>query len=352
MKDRRDFLKTALTGAVLLGSQSKLGLAGVTSHSAIPDHQDQFTHRTEPGRSRVVIARDPALHGPAGQLDEKRVLELLDRAIAAYTGREKPTEAWRHILPQGGPDKVIGLKTNGLGGKGISTHAVLALAIAERLQWAGIKAGNIIIWDRNARDLEACGFTINTDPSRVRCFGSDVSGFEDQPVAVEPITYGAAANARLSKILTRQCDMVIGLPILKDHSGAGVTFAMKNMYGVVQRPDQLHAGGCNPSVADLNSIPAIREKVRFTIGDAMTSVYDGGPGFHPERLWQPNALIVGEDRVAIDHTAWQLLERKRAEVGMPTLEAAGRPPRYIATAADAEHKLGFNKPEHINLVEI
>jgi len=33
MKDRRDFLKTALTGAVLLGSQSKLGLAGVTTIS-------------------------------------------------------------------------------------------------------------------------------------------------------------------------------------------------------------------------------------------------------------------------------------------------------------------------------
>ena len=42
---------------------------------------------------------------------------------------------------------------------------------------------------------------------------------------------------------------------------AGVTFAMKNMYGVVERPHDLHGGGCNPGVADLNCIPAIREKV-------------------------------------------------------------------------------------------
>ncbi len=41
--------------------------------------------------------------------------------------------------------------------------------------------------------------------------------------------------------------------------------------------------------------------------------------------------------MALDHTAWQMIERKRAEAGMPTLEAAGRPPRYIATAADAAH---------------
>jgi uncharacterized protein (DUF362 family) len=188
--------------------------------------------------------------------------------------------------------------------------------------------------------------TINTDPSRIRCYGSDVAGFEDQP------TVWGTASVKFSKILTRECDMVIGLPILKDHNLAGVTFSMKNMYGVVQRPSELHANGCNPSVADLNRIPVVRDKVRLTIGDAMSSVYEGGPSFHPEHLWQPNALIVGEDRVAVDHTAWQIIERKRAEAGLPTLEAAGRPPHYIATAADAEHNLGFNDPKRINLMEI
>ena len=220
------------------------------------------------------------------------MLDLLDRAIAAYTGRDHPVDAWKHIITRGGAqEKVIGLKTNGLGGKGISTHLALVLAIAERLQQAGVKPGNILVWDRNARDLEACGLTINTDPARIRCYGSDVSGFEDQPVS------WGTASVRLSKILTRECAMVINLPILKDHELSGVTFSMKNMYGVVQRPFELHANGCNPGVADLNCIPAIREKVRFTIGDAMSSVYQGGPSFHPEHLWYPNALVVGEDRV-------------------------------------------------------
>jgi uncharacterized protein (DUF362 family) len=335
MKNRRDFLKTAVTGAVLLGAHRAQGLARSLDQHA------------ESGKSKVVVARDPDLHGTGAQLDEKRVQALLDRAIASYTGRDKPVEAWKHIIsPFGGQDKVIGLKTNGLGGKGISTHAVLAMAIAERLQQAGVKPGNILVWDRNARDLEACGFTINTDPSRIRCYGNDVSGFEDQQES------WGVARIKLSKILTRECAMVIGLPILKDHSGAGVTFAMKNMYGVVDHPQSLHAGNCNPGVADLNCIPAIREKVRFTIGDAMTSVYDGGPGFHPERLWQPNALIVGEDRVAVDYTAWQMIARKRAEAGVPTLEAAGRPPHYIATAADQAHRLGTNDPTHIHLMEV
>lgn len=336
MSNRREFLQAAATGALVLGSQSKLALAGMLDPQG------------ESGKSRVVVAKDAELHGPAGNTtskpDEKRVLALLDRSIAAYTGLDNPVAAWKHIVPEG---QVIGIKTNGLGGRGICTHAVLVMAICERLQQAGVKPGNIVIWDRNARDLQACGLTINTDPSRVRCFGSDVSGYEDQPVA-----FGSAVNVKLSKILTRECGMVIGVPILKDHQLSGVTFAMKNMYGVVQKPFELHGGGCNPGVADLNCIPVVRDKVRFTIGDAMSSVYDGGPGFQPERLWYPNALIVGEDRVAVDHTAWQMIERKRAAEGLKTLEGAGRPPHYIATAADATHKLGVNDPQRIHLMEV
>ncbi len=335
MKSRRDFLKEAATGAVVLGSQSTAGLAAMLDQHAAA------------GKSKVVIARDAALHGQSTKPDEHRVLQLLDRAVAAYTGRDKPVEAWKHIVAQGGgQNKVIGLKTNGLGGRGISTHLALVLAVAERLQQAGVKPGNILVWDRNARDLEACGLTINTDPSRIRCYGSDVTGFEDTTES------WGIANPRLSKILTRECAMVINLPILKDHSGAGVTFALKNMYGVLQRPQELHGGGCNPGIADLNCCATIRQKIRLTIGDAMSSVYEGGPGFHPEHLWYPNALMVGEDRVAMDQVAWGMLERKRAEAGLPTLEAAGRPPRYIATAADAAHRLGTNDLKRIQLVEI
>jgi len=331
MNNRREFLKAAAAGAVLLSSNSKLGLAAA------------LDARTEAGKSKVVVARDAALHSASGQLDEKRVQALLDRAIATYTGINRPVEAWKHIVPVG---KVIGIKVNGLGGRGISTHFALVMAVCERLQQAGVKPGEIIVWDRNARDLQACGLTINTDPSRIRVYGNDVAGYDDQQVA------WGSARIRLSKILSRDCAMVLNLPILKDHSGAGITFSMKNMYGVVDRPQSLHSGYCNPGVADLNCIPAIREKVHFTIGDAMTSVYEGGPGFHPEHLWRPNALIVGEDRVAVDHTALQMLNRKRAEVGMPTFEAADRTPSYIATAADAKHNLGTNDPKRIHLMEV
>ena len=87
------------------------------------------------------------LRGPSAQPDEQRVLNLLDRAIAAYTGHAKPVECWKSLVPM---DKVIGLKVNGLGSKGIATHPALIMAVAERLQQAGVKPGNIVVWDQNA----------------------------------------------------------------------------------------------------------------------------------------------------------------------------------------------------------
>ncbi|MGA8729768.1 MAG: DUF362 domain-containing protein [Terracidiphilus sp.] len=332
MKSRREFLKKAATGALVLASRSKPGLASILDREVTP------------GVSKVVVAKDPQLHRPNAQLDEKRVIELLDTAMTAYTGRVHPVDAWKRIVPVG---KVIGLKVNTVGLKPIATHLSLVLAICERLQQSGVKAGNILVWERTAEELEAGGFTINTDRSRIRCYGSDVAGFEDQ------VESWGVVRVRLSKILTRECGMVLNLPVLKDHANSGVTFAMKNMYGAIKMEDlkSMHSDFCNPAIADLNCIPEIRDKVRMTIGDAISAQYEGGPLFHPEHLWHPNALIVGEDRVAVDHTAWTMIERKRADLGLPTLAAAGRAPAYIATAADADHRLGTNDPQRFQLVE-
>ena len=332
MKSRRDFLKETAAGAFLLGAQNKFA-------SAIA--LNQTTHA---GKSRIIKATDESLRGQGNQPDEKRVLALLDRAMAAYTGRDKPVEAWKRILPRDG--KVIGLKINCAGSKGISTHPVLIDAIAERLQQAGIRPGNIVVWDLSAKWLESAGFSIKTDPNRVRYYGGDTAGWEEEPVACGPV------KIHLAKILTRECAMVINLPVLKEHGMTGVTFAMKNLYGAVQHPQDLHSGRGNPGVADLHRIPVVRNKVWFTVGDAISAQYEGGPGFRPEHVWYPNALIVGEDRVALDTIAWQLLDRKREEIGLPTLEAAGKPPSFIATAADSQHKLGTNDPKRISLMEI
>ncbi|MGA8042964.1 MAG: DUF362 domain-containing protein, partial [Terracidiphilus sp.] len=123
------------------------------------------------------------------------------------------------------------------------------------------------------------------------------------------------------------------------------------MYGVIHNPNKYHPNGCNPYIADVNMLPEIRGKLRLHICDATTACYEGGPAFKPQFAWQENALIVSEDPVALDQTGWQMIEKKRAQIGMKTLTADDRAPRYITTAADAEHRLGICDSRRIELIE-
>ena len=328
---RRDFLRTCITGTAVLS---------VSSGGALLDAAEQTSALA---KSKVVVARDPVLRGAASTVDSQRVLKLLDQAMQTLFGADHPAESWKKMVR---PGERVGLKVNALGGRAFSINLQLVEAICERLQEAGIKARDIIIFDRDTEELERSGFHISTEGNRIQCFGTDQLGYED-----DLVTYGSVGS-RLSKILSRNCDVLINLPVLKDHDGAGVSMALKNMYGVIHNPNKYHPNGCNPYIADVNMLPDIRTKMRLTICDATTATYEGGPGYKPQYSWKNNALIVSPDPVALDYVGWQMIERKRAEKGLKTLEAEKRAPLYIATAADAQHRLGTNDPKRIAVVEV
>ena len=328
---RRDFLKKCVTGAAVLGASGRVGLLAAAEEGAAL------------AKSRVVIARDAMLRGVGTTVDSRRMVTLLDRAMQALFDRDNPNETWKKLVR---PGERVGLKVNALGGRGLSSNLQLVEAICERLQEAGIKASDIVVWDRDSDELEHVGFHVATGGNRVQCFGTDRVDYEQ-----ELVTHGSVGS-RLSKILTQRCDVLINVPVLKDHDGAGVTIALKNMYGVIHNPNKYHPNGCNPYIADLNMLPEIRTKMRLTICDATTASYEGGPGYKPEYSWKNNGLMVSQDPVALDYTGWQIIERKRAEKGLKTLEGDKRAPHYIATAADAQHRLGTNDPRRIAVVEV
>jgi uncharacterized protein (DUF362 family) len=310
---RRDALKTAL-GAAWLGPAE--------------------------GQSRVIIARDPSLRAAGRTPDSHRVLNLLDRAVQAFFASSSPQEAWKQIVR---PGEVVGLKVNCLAGRGTaSTSVALVDAICERLQQAGVSRKQILIWDRLASDLESGGFR----GEHIRSIGNDEAGYE------ETLSTSGSVASLLSRTLTQTCDAVISLPVLKDHGIAGVTMALKNFFGAIHNPNKYHGSVGDPYVADVCMLPPIRQKLRLTVCDAMTAQYDGGPSYMPQWSWPFNGLLVARDPVALDYTGWQIIESKRAEKGLPSLRAQKREPTYIATAADARHRLGTNDPKRIDRVEV
>lgn len=326
MKRREFFIKTAGLGSGLFLSKSMLACSGQKLNAS----------------SRLIIARNKRLQDKKGALDSDVLLKTLDNTLLAFYNKDNVIESWRQVVR---PGEVIGLKVNCLSGRG-TTHIELVEAVCERLRQAGIKAQNIIIWDRLNRDLEEAGFRINYRGRGVRCFGNDAAGFKN-----ELETFGSAGSL-VSKIPAQLCDGVINLPVLKDHSIAGVTFSLKNMFGAIHNPNKYHLNVGDPYIADVNMLPSLRNKIRLNICDAIEAQYHGGPSFMPQWRWDFNGLLVGADRVALDYTGWQIIEKKRKERGMPSLQEEGRQPTYIATAADAQHKLGTNDPARMEIIRI
>ncbi len=292
-------------------------------------------------KSKIVIAQDEQLQPREFSLDPDRLLKLLDDAMMCYFDVDKPEKVWRKVVR---PGEVVGLKVNCLSGRGNTTHVELVDAVCERLQQAGIKSSNIVIWDRFNSDLEEAGFKIKTRGSEVRCFGNDTLGFEDKLY-----TFGSAGSL-ICKTLTRVCDAVINLPVLKDHSIAGVTIALKNFFGAIHNPNKYHLNTGDPYIPDVFMFSPIRQKVRLTICDATVAQYHGGPSYMPQWCWPFNGLLISEDPVALDYIGWQIIEEKRKEKGMKPLKAEGREPTYIATAADLNHRLGTNNPNRIEII--
>jgi uncharacterized protein (DUF362 family) len=326
---RRAFLKQSIGSAAWALTFARGGAAGSPPIA------------TEAGGSRVIIACDSKVRIAGSSFDSAQVAKLLDRAIQATFNVDSPLEAWRQVVR---PGEVVGLKVNCLGGRGNATHPELVEAITERLREAGIT--QIVIWERQNSDLERARFKIVERGSGLRCFGNDTLGFEDD------LAIFGQAGSRVSRTLTQVCDAVINLPVLKDHGIAGVTLALKSMFGAIHNPNKYHTNAGDPYVADVNMLAPIRQKLRLHICDGLNAQYEGGPSFMPQWMWPFNGLLVARDPVALDYVGWKIIEKKRAQAGMKPLGELKREPTYIATAADAVHRLGTCDPKRIERVEI
>lgn len=332
--NRRTFFEKSLrwTGAALAASLLT-GSKTVSKDSTV---------KLGRARARVIIARNPAARTKTGSLSASGVKKLLDTAMENLFQVTLAETAWKQLIR---PDDIVGLKPNCLAGKGMSTHPELIDAVVESLLQVGVKKNQIIIWERLNDDLERAGYKIYYGRNQVQYYGNDVAGYTKDLHVFREI------GSLLSRVVAYQCNVLINLPILKDHGIVGFSGGLKNYFGAIHNPNKYHNYIGDPYVADVNCLPVLKNKTRITICDALTAQYEGGPPFMPQWAWPFNGLLVAIDPVAIDRVGWQIIEDKRKEMKMPSLAQAGREPRYIFTAADSDHRLGICNLDQIELVK-
>jgi hypothetical protein len=229
--------------------------------------------------------------------------QMLDACITRLTGLTDATRAWQALFA---PNERIAIKVNSLQYGRFWTHVPLVMAVAERLQAAGVPAEQIIVYDRSSNDLEKGGFTINRDGPGVRCYGTDLQ--------YEPGWKVLDTSVSLSSILL-SCDALIDMPILKTHSmdGAGMSFALKNHYGSFDQPQNFHGDRLLQGLPGLNALPPIKEKTRLIIGDALKIVQDNWYS-----AFDSDFICMSFDPVAHDALGLQVLNNFQAANGIET----------------------------------
>jgi uncharacterized protein (DUF362 family) len=108
-----------------------------------------------------------------------------------------------------------------------------------------------------------------------------------------------------------ECDVLISVPVLKHHGGAGVSISTKNLMGCVWNRMQYHRSGLQRCIADF----LYARKPDLNVVDAYRVITRNGPrGGSPADVVSIGSQIISPDVVAADTAASMLLGRKQGEV--------------------------------------
>lgn len=319
---RREFLKNTAA----LGTAGALISAAGCSPFAEAGHQPEANKSLPPGKSRIILIRDKDVFDENDVRNEQRVQAMLDRAMLELTSTTDNTAAWTRFLK---PDDTVGVKINVMM---TPTSPELARSIVRGIMSVGISENRIIVWDR------------------------DDAGFGLEGAAVREEHFGYDAKS-LSKIVSNETTALVNVPGMKAHWLAGVAVSLKNWVGAltdinvadIGAPYKIHGDSC-AECASIPAIPAIKNKSRLIVVDAMQPLFQGGPQVNPRYLWPYCGIILGTDPVAVDTVCIKILEAKRREVHGEEWPISP-PPKHVQVA-EQKYRLGHAHMENIDLVKL
>jgi uncharacterized protein (DUF362 family) len=241
--------------------------------------------------------------------------------ISVAQGKSLPQVLGRALLPFGGMagfvhrgDKVVILPNPQGNRPGVSTNASLV--------------GELVRLCLEAGAAEAVVASIH---SPGRWFGTgivqaveDAGGKMHYPQSAKDwMEISLPRGRRLKKATiirkSRENDVFINVPIVKQHDSSIITAGLKNLMGFNLENQSFHQGDehLHQSIAELAAL----FMPRLLIVDALTILTENGP-FGPGRTIFPQSIVAGTDMVAVDAYCCRFLGRKPEEVGHISLAHA------------------------------
>jgi len=186
---------------------------------------------------------------------------------------------------------------------GSFTKPEVLRAVIKLCKKAGAKEINCLSW-QSVKQWEDTGLKAVIDAE-----GVGLKLFEKDEVLFKAVPVPGGRVLKEARILADYYnhDVLINMPITKDHAGNKFTGTMKNLMGLnsplsnrtFHRPnwktDPDDIAHLEQSIVDLNK--AVRPALNVV--DATEFIVSNGP-FGPGQLWRPEKVVAGTDRVAVD----------------------------------------------------
>ncbi len=300
--DRRAFLKQVFVASA---AGATLGLAGCRSQPAsqaansVPSGSGAVTE--SPTTLPAIPAGSAYLAVARGAIDAG---ELTRRAIAAVGGIERFVKPGATVIVKPnicnayhGPEYAS------------TTNPDVVAAIVALCKAAG--AQSVRVMDFPFGGSPQAGYKMSGIADAVAAAGGDMEVMSGVKYREVPITGGKAIQKWEVYGEILDSDVVINVPIAKQHGSAGLTLGMKNLMGIIQNRNGFHARGLHQCIADLSTTV----RPQLTVIDAVRILTANGPtGGNLDDVKRLDTVIASADIVAADAYATTLFDLRPEDI--------------------------------------
>jgi hypothetical protein len=281
-------------------------------------------------RARVVVVHDPGATD-AFQPRPEKIQAMVQRAITNLTSKPTVAEAWRSLVST---QDVVGIKVFSLPGPNSGTRPAVVAAVVEGLLAAGLPPRHIVVWDREAADLQLAGFFDLGKRYGIRVVASAQAGYDPKTFYDTPLIgnlvwgdlefgmkgEGIGRKSFVSKLVSQELTRIINVTPLLNHNLAGVSGNLYSLaLGSVDNTVRFETDGDRlaSAVPEIYALPALSDRVVLNIVDALVCQYEGGERGLLHYSATLNELRFSRDPVALDVLSVQELERQRRYANAP-----------------------------------
>lgn len=330
-----------------------------TSHAA--DNPGSATNPlAPPPHAIVIVSNSNATHG--FETDRTIVRQMIEVGLCKLTGTDRIERAWTNFVTK---EDILGVKVCARPGPICGTRVELVAALVESILNTGLlPPTNIIVWDKDVRDLETAGFTRLTERYGVIVDSARGAGFDTnvfyQSAILGALVWGdtefelahsdRGRNSYLTRLLTSKITKLIVVSPMVHHRQVGVTgclwhLAMDSVDNTIRFANDTER--LNTAVPEICAIPEIADRIVLAIYDALVWQYESGPLELPHYAKIMNQIWLSRDCVALDTLAAASMNSLRRQLGLPVLG-----PGTTLFANAALMQLGSTDTNHIETIAL